>query len=54
VKLDCEEQCFFYWRIFTKFQLEKYDFTHTRDFSWKNDPNSPDFEDLFIKIARFL
>ncbi len=48
-------QCFFDWRIFAKFRPEKYDFDlHKGFFHEKTDPNSPDFEEFFFQIARFL
>ncbi len=49
VNLDCEKQCFFYWKIFAKFQVEKYDFTHTRVFSWKRWPKFARFWIFFFK-----
>jgi len=38
-------------KLFAKFQPEKYDFALYKGFFMeKNDPNLPDFEDLFIYL----
>jgi hypothetical protein len=34
--------------ISQNFEMKSVISTHTTDFSWKNDPNSPDFEDFFF------
>jgi len=42
---DKFQQCFFYWRFFAKFRPEK-NMISTGFFMEKNDPHSPDFEEL--------
>jgi len=53
-KITTGTRVFFIGEFSQKFDLKNMISSNTKDFSWKNGPNSPNFEKKKIQIAKFL